>query len=109
MTHCHQEGCCTAVIGGFLCAFSFPPESSSFCEDLEPFVAMIKLMGEGRVDLIIKFIPLSFSFRFDMVGNPNRNEVVMYDVSWVGNEPLEAISSFVSYGVAEIPYSSIGR
>jgi len=33
-----------------------------------------------------------------MAGNPNRNEVTIHDISWVGNEPLEAISSFASNG-----------
>lgn len=44
-----------------------------------------------------------------MTGNPNRNEVVLHDISWVGKEPLDAISLFSSDGVAEIPHLSVGR
>lgn len=44
-----------------------------------------------------------------MAGNPNRNEVVLHDVSWVGKGPLDAISVFSSNGPTEIPHLSVGR
>jgi len=44
-----------------------------------------------------------------MAGNPNRNEATTHDVSWVGNELMEAVSSFASNGVAGVPHSLIGR
>jgi hypothetical protein len=52
---------------------------------------------------------LSSSFRFDMADTSNRNEAAIHDVSWVGNELLEAVLSFASNGATKILYSSIGR
>jgi len=44
-----------------------------------------------------------------MASNPNRNEAVLHDISWVGKEPLDAISVFSSNGAMEISYLSVGR
>jgi len=44
-----------------------------------------------------------------MEGNSKRNEVVVHDVSWVGKEPLEAMSLFSSNGMAKSPCRLIGR
>jgi hypothetical protein len=44
-----------------------------------------------------------------MAGKPNRNEAVLDDISWVGKEPLDAISLFSSDGAAEIPHISVRR
>jgi len=52
---------------------------------------------------------LCFPFRFGPLGNPNRNETILHDVSWVGNGPLDAISFFSSDSAEEIPHLSVGR
>jgi hypothetical protein len=44
-----------------------------------------------------------------MAGNPNRIEAVPHDISWIGKEPLDAISLFFSNGAMEIPHLSVGR
>jgi len=44
-----------------------------------------------------------------MAGNPNRNEAVLHDISWVGKEPLDAISLFSFNGAAKISHLSVGR
>jgi hypothetical protein len=44
-----------------------------------------------------------------MANNPNENEVVAPDISWIVDEPLESVSSFASDGTTEIPFSSVRR
>lgn len=81
----HHLGLRLVAIGkvSFRCEWWFSPyfQLSFFCEFLDAFLSMNRAMDEGRVDLIIRFIPLYFYFRFDMAGNPNRNEAAMHEVS----------------------------
>jgi hypothetical protein len=51
---------------------------------------------------------LSFQVR-SKAGNPNRNEAIFHDISWVGKDHLDAISIFSSNGTSEIPHLSVGR
>ena len=43
-----------------------------------------------------------------MAGNPNRLEAEPVDEQWIGDEPLEAISSFASDGTGEVPFKKVG-
>lgn len=43
-----------------------------------------------------------------MAGNPNRLEAEPVDESWIGDEPLNAISVFSSDNTGEIPFKNVG-
>jgi len=64
-----------------------------------PFLAMVDMIGEGRVYLIVgfTFFP-SLPFRF-----------LMANKSWVADDPQKTISVFAADGAAETPFRIIGE
>jgi len=52
----------------------------------------------------IYFFPSS-SFKFDMATNPNMNEAEEYDLSWMRDKPLVAVSNFVPDGLGSFATS----
>jgi len=55
---------------------------------------MVDLIGEGRVDLNVRFT-FSITYLSGLIAdNSNREEIAASDTSWIGDEPLETVSSF---------------
>lgn len=70
----------------------------------DPFLVVVVLMGEGRVDLIVG---LTFPFAFSgYMANEEAAAPIFY---LMGEEPLETDSSFALGGVGEIPFGLIGN
>jgi len=67
-------------------------------EKFDPFLAVVDLIGEGRVDLAVGF-PF---FLPCLSGSP------MADKSWIADDPQKTISTFTMDGEAEIPFRTIG-
>ena len=76
----------------------------AFAEMFDPFLAVADLIGEGRVDLNVRF---TFSLIFQVFHGGIRDCRARF--SWIGDKPLETESSFALAGTGEIPFSSVGE
>jgi len=70
----------------------------------DPFLIVVDLMGEGRVDLNVGF---TFSLLFQVFHGERRSCCACLFLA--GEEPLETKFMFVEVGTSKIPFSSVSR